>query len=257
MLDIEHIAAWYHETLKPFKRQMIREYLQYKILEIIYDSPLGKQLIFIGGTALRIVYNNKRFSEDLDFDNRGLTHDAFEAMTQHIQKKLSLHGYDVSIKNTYKGAFRCYLKFHGLLFAQKISTHKDEVLTIQLDTEPQHTMYPIQKTLLNMFDVFLRIHVAPLEVLLAQKIYAICKRKRAMSRDFYDTVYLFGRTKPDMHYLGEKLGIRSLASLKKELLIRCRALNFAQLSRDVEPFLYDPTESKKVLHFKKYITQIL
>ncbi|MGI4871815.1 MAG: nucleotidyl transferase AbiEii/AbiGii toxin family protein [Janthinobacterium lividum] len=32
----------------------------------------GRPLLFPGGTCLRIVHGNQRFSEDLDFDNSGL-----------------------------------------------------------------------------------------------------------------------------------------------------------------------------------------
>jgi predicted nucleotidyltransferase component of viral defense system len=38
----------------------------------------SENLSFIGGTAIRIVYGSQRFSEDLDFDNFGLTFEQFE-----------------------------------------------------------------------------------------------------------------------------------------------------------------------------------
>ena len=71
MLHLEQIASYYPEVLKPFSRNLVVEYLQYKILEIIYDSDAGEKLWFMGGTAARIAYGNFRFSEDLDFDDRG------------------------------------------------------------------------------------------------------------------------------------------------------------------------------------------
>jgi len=46
----------------------IREYLQVIILKSIYHSKYASSLSFMGGTALRICYDLKRFSEDLDFE---------------------------------------------------------------------------------------------------------------------------------------------------------------------------------------------
>ena len=73
MLTLEQIEQQYPENLRGFKRSLLREYLQYKILEIIFASEYATKLVFIGGTALRIVHDNSRFSEDVDFDNFGLT----------------------------------------------------------------------------------------------------------------------------------------------------------------------------------------
>ena len=42
-----------------------RDYLQYLLLSLIYVR--SQALVFMGGTALRIVYQVGRFSEDLDF----------------------------------------------------------------------------------------------------------------------------------------------------------------------------------------------
>lgn len=72
MLNLEEILQAYPESLRTFKRFLLREYLQYKILEIVFGaSKYANQLCFLGGTCLRIVHNTSRFSEDLDFDNFG------------------------------------------------------------------------------------------------------------------------------------------------------------------------------------------
>ena len=73
MLTLSQITEQYAEALRPFKRNILREYLQYKILEIMFASEYATKLSFLGGTALRIVYGNTRFSADVDFDNFRLT----------------------------------------------------------------------------------------------------------------------------------------------------------------------------------------
>jgi len=90
MLDIRQIESFYPESSRIFKRNLLREYLQYKILEIIYDSKYGNRLAFMGGTAIHIVHFNARFSEDLDFDNLGLNKKEFVDLGTLIKEKLSV-----------------------------------------------------------------------------------------------------------------------------------------------------------------------
>lgn len=253
MLDIKQIESFYPEYLRSFKKNLLREYLQYKILEILFDSTFGERLSFMGGTAAHIIHGNTRFSEDLDFDNLGLDKKEFEQLALLVRKKLQLEGYKAEIKNVFRGAYRCYIRIPDILFVNGLSSHKDEKLLIQIDTEPQGYQYSPEKIIINKFDVFLRINVVPADVLLAQKIYAIFKRKRAMGRDFYDAVFLFGKTKPDPGYLQLKLKIKDMNDLKTRLLDLCSKHNFKDLARDVERFLFNSGDSKKVLFFYDYI----
>jgi len=86
MLSLVNIEKYYSPRERPFKRNILREYLQYKILEIIFNSETGRSLAFLGGTALRILYNSNRFSEDLDFDNFGLTEAEFAALAGEVKR---------------------------------------------------------------------------------------------------------------------------------------------------------------------------
>ena len=121
MISMAQIEQYYPEYLRGFKRNLLREYLQYKILDIVFNSRFAGQLSFIGGTALRIVHENTRFSEDLDFDNFQLSEDGFVTMTGEIQKGLKREGYDVEIRNVLKTAFRCYIKLPQVLFEHAMS----------------------------------------------------------------------------------------------------------------------------------------
>ena len=47
--------------------QVVRESWELILLKGLYDSPHGRDLIFKGGTALRLAHGSPRFSEDLDF----------------------------------------------------------------------------------------------------------------------------------------------------------------------------------------------
>ena len=47
--------------------QVVREYWEVVLLNRLFGSPWSRDLLFKGGTALRLAYGSPRFSEDLDF----------------------------------------------------------------------------------------------------------------------------------------------------------------------------------------------
>ena len=55
------------KDLKIAPLNIIREYLEMEILYFLSRSKLSENIIFYGGTALRLAYQSFRFSEDLDF----------------------------------------------------------------------------------------------------------------------------------------------------------------------------------------------
>ena len=50
---------------------IVREEYELLLLKELYESEFGAQLMFKGGTALRLAYGSPRFSEDLDFSAIG------------------------------------------------------------------------------------------------------------------------------------------------------------------------------------------
>jgi len=255
MLNINEIEKQYPESLRTFKRFILREYLQHKILALIYESKYGSKLCFLGGTCLRIIHNNTRFSEDLDFDCLKLSERSFSAISLEIKKGLEREGYGVQFRAVSKGAFHCYIKFPGLLFAEGLSGHKEEKILIQLDAEPQHFKFKPETFILNKFDVFTTVLTTPKPLLLSQKFYAALNRKQAKGRDFFDIMFLLKDTKPDYDYLEQKLGIKTEKELKDKLTARCKKLNMKQVAADVKPFLFESKDAVKVELFEKYINQ--
>lgn len=254
MLSIHEIEKYYPEHLQKFKRFILREYLQYKILEVIFSGPHANKLVFLGGTCLRLIHGNNRFSEDLDFDNFNLSESEFFDISQNIERKLEKYGYGIEIKLISRGAYHCYIRFPKLLFEQGLSGYEEEKILIQLDTEPHHYDFSPELPFLNRFDVFTRVPSCPLSLLMAQKCYAIVNRPRNKGRDFYDLVFLIGRgVKPDMRYLKQKLNIQSSHDLQSMLLDKCRSLDMKEMAKDVAPFLFNPSDEKMVALFPEYI----
>jgi len=257
MLPLIEIEKQYPPGLRIYKRFMLREYLQHKILQIIYDSAFGSKLAFIGGTCLRIVHGNTRFSEDIDFDNFDIDENTFEKVAGLISKELSKQGYEVEIKTVYRGAFHCYVRFPGLLYQEGLSGFTEEKILIQLDTEPQHFPFRPERFLLNRFDVFTEIFTTPKDILLAQKFYTILKRVRNKGRDFFDVVFLLATIdKPNYDFLSMKVGIENAKELKERIIARCEQLDMKAMADDVQPFLFNPADAKKVLLFPDYLKQV-
>lgn len=257
MLSLENIKTYYPEHLWGFERFMLREYLQYKILDFIYESNYANQLVFMGGTALRILHGNSRFSEDLDFDNFNLSEDEFADITKHIKRKLKLEGYQVEIRNVYKGAYHCYIRFPKLLKNTGLTGHSEEKILIRLDTEAQHFDFKPELELVNKFDVFTEIAGTPPDILLSQKIYAIINRPRNKGRDFFDVVFLLGKNiKPNYSYLKQKLSISKADELKARIMEKLNHVDLKKMANDVKPFLFNTKDEKKVLLFEKYISGV-
>jgi predicted nucleotidyltransferase component of viral defense system len=255
MLTLLEIEKQYPESLRPFRRALLREYLQYKILAIIYASPYAAKLVFLGGTALRIVHHNQRFSEDLDFDNVGLTSAEFALLAENIQSNLTQEGIAVQVDITKKHAMRCRVRIPDILFGVGASPHHDEKLMIQIDTLAQHYKCIPERVLLNKFDVFTEIFVAAPALILSQKIAAVFGRKRAKGRDFFDIVFLLSLVKPDYRYLQEKFSIGGGEELRTRLQEAITELDFRVLARDVQPFLFHAADRVKIDRFPEFIAQ--
>ncbi len=255
MLTLQQIEQQYPESLRPFKRGILREYLQYKILEIIFASPHAAKLAFLGGTALRIIYGNTRFSEDLDFDNFNLEDGEFEELAHIIQVELERQGLRVEIDTVGKDAYRCRVRLPDILFVNELSPYQEEKILIQVDSLAHGVSYQPDKKILNKFDVFSEIFVTPPDILLSQKMFAAINRKRAKGRDFYDIVFLSSFTKPNYEYLQAKIGVGDPEGLRARMLESTAGLDFKELGRDIQPFLFDASDVRKVELFREFITQ--
>ena len=177
-------------------------------------------------------------------------------MSSIIQKELQKEGYTVEIKNIFKGAFYCIIRFPALLFQQGLSGFKEEKILIQLDMEPQHFSFTSQEYLLNRFDVFTAIKVTPPEILLSQKFYAIYNRRRNKGRDFFDVGFLLSlNIKPNYDYLELKMNVENEKELKEKILDKCKNISMEEMGRDVAPFLFDEKDIKRVLLFPQLLKQ--
>ena len=254
MRSFAEIKKYYEESFWGFSENILREYLQCCILEIIFDLKLSEKLSFLGGTAIRIVHRSERFSLDLDFDNFNLTKSEFKEIGEKIKSELALEGYDLEIEiNVQRGVFHYNIKFNNLLYANNLTPHKNAKLLIKLDSQPHNFHYKQEIILLKQFDIQCFIKVTPLDILLSQKICAMLARKRKMVRDFYDVAYLSSLTKPNYDYLRDKKVAKNSKELKELLLVECRKLDFDALAKDVQPLVFNSRGLKLVKFFGEFV----
>ena len=255
MLNLSQIQQFYPPQLHPFGSFLLREYLQYKILALLFNSDYALKFAFLGGTCLRIVHETNRFSEDLDFDNFNLSPADFEQVAFIIQQGLEREGFEIEMEQVYKGAYHCYIKFPNLLHQAGLSGHKAAKILIQLDTEPQNFDFEPERFLLNKFDVFASIRTTPLDLLLSQKITAFLKRKQPKGRDIYDITFLCSKTRPNYAYLEQRLTIRTPNELKELLQNRIKQLDLSQQAKDVSPFLFYNQDIQRIHLFEQFVQQ--
>jgi predicted nucleotidyltransferase component of viral defense system len=255
MLSYNQIQAFYPPQLHTFGSFLLREYLQHKILALIFNSDYAKKFAFLGGTCLRIVHGTNRFSEDLDFDNFDLSPSDFEQVATVIKQGLEREGFQTEMEQVYRGAYHCYIKFPNLLHQAGLSGHREAKILIQLDTEPQNFDFMPEQFLLNKFDVFANIRITPVDLLLSQKITAFLKRKQPKGRDIYDITFLCAKTKPNYVYLEQRLAVKTAKELKELLLNRLETLDLNQQARDVTPFLFYTQDVQRILLFENFVKQ--
>ncbi|MEN0049771.1 MAG: nucleotidyl transferase AbiEii/AbiGii toxin family protein [Bacteroidota bacterium] len=248
MMSLEEIRKEYPAFLHDQDPYLLREYLQHEILKIIFESKHALAYTFLGGTCLRLAYGTERFSEDLDFDNVGLSVAEFEETGQAVKRGLELLGYQTTIKFSHKDAFHCKVTFPGILYDYGLSGHKEARIFIKLDTEKQNYDYQRDLVRIQKFGVDADIFVTPPALLASQKIAAVLGRKRPKGRDFYDLVWLLTQGHlPDYGYLKLRFDIAAPNELRTRIQQHIASFDFEQLSRDVAPFLFRK-ENLEMIH---------
>jgi hypothetical protein len=211
-------------------------------------------MAFIGGTSLRLLKGIDRFSEDLDFDCKGLSNEAFMQTTEDVIAFLNRNGlkaraYD---KNSPKlKAFRRNIQFPGLLHELGLSGHREEMFLLKIECQDQGVDYPVQTALAKGCGFFFPIPVPSDSVLCAMKLCAMLKRSKG--RDFYDAMFLLQTTSPDYAFLSQACGIHNLAELKAATANLLETVDLTVKQHDCEHLLFNRDNSRRILLFGDFI----
>lgn len=234
-----------------FVRNILKEVLQHYILDFIGSSVWAQQLVFKGGTCLRICFDLPRLSEDLDFDiehpelftigvfiddlanyfRKGLQHDAFSTKLANNERTL-------------------YVKFPILkTIGLALQEHESNTLFIRLDFT--NAVGRVNHTELSMksagnFSFLIRRYALP--DLFSGKISAILtreamdggeKKERFKGRDFFDLLWFLEKgVQPNWERLEEMTGLGKDEALQR-LEQKVQTVTPAYLERDLLPFFAD------------------
>jgi hypothetical protein len=252
----EHLKAIIQQSEHNHQaRCILREYLQARTLEFLQYKGAFSGWAFVGGTALRFLYNLPRFSEDLDFSATQETTDVnFVTLLQAVKLGFERELYSVVIKaKPEKTVQSAFLKFSGLLHELNLSGHDSEVISIKIevDTNPPKG-WSCENTVVRRHSLLNLNHYTK-PSLLAGKVHALLCRTYTKGRDYYDLMwYLTGQEhlEPNFVQLNNALsqidwkGPTLNSSNWKTLLIeRIKNTDFKKVAEDVDPFLEKKEES--------------
>ncbi|MCF8298410.1 MAG: nucleotidyl transferase AbiEii/AbiGii toxin family protein [Saprospiraceae bacterium] len=260
MINIEQILSYFPDYLQKTKKvHLIREYLQFMMLNYLSNSKFAKELCFIGGTNLRLIHGIDRFSEDLDFDNKNLSKVKFIKMTDSLIKHLQNTGLKVVADDKSKDdklmAYRRNLVFPQFLYDNGLSPFKDAKFLIKIESQDQGVDYKADIALLNAYGFVFNFPVPANDVLCSMKIAALLNRKKG--RDFYDVMFMLSKTQPNYNFLKVRTGISTPKELKEILIQTAKSIDLKHKSKDFEHLIIDSNSSKKILLFPDFISQTI
>ena len=235
-------------------RLLLREYLQARILEGLQEQGTFRYLAFLGGTALRFLFQLPRFSEDLDFSTIRPDPELTLGKPAHkIQKRFEAEGYTVATKVKDGAVVSCFIRFPGLLYEVGVSPFPDEALAIKVEVDTNPPGGANTGTTLIRRHVLLNLFHYDRASLLAGKLHALLSRSYTKGRDLYDLMWYLtdpSWPEPNLEFLnnalrqidwkGPLLESRTWRGLVEE---RLRELDWATAVNDVRPFLERPSEA--------------
>lgn len=244
-------------------RNMVREYLQARILGSLQRSGAMIPLAFHGGTALRFLYAHGRYSEDLDFSlegDRGSYN--LRSYLKAIRSDLSSEGYQVEIKlSDQRTVNSAMIRFQGLFYEMGLSPMRSEILAVKIDVDTNSPAGAGLETTVIRRYVVLQLHHHDKASLLAGKLHAILQRSYTKGRDIYDLLwYLSDPTwpEPNLILLNNALAQTNWAgdSLTKDnwkgiVWERLKKQNWTNIIHDVQPFI-EPGVDLNLLHLENF-----
>lgn len=175
---MKKLALQYQTT----EMNIAREYVQHLFLSIFYQEPASERVLFKGGTALRIVFQSPRFSEDLDFSGFGTNIPMLETLVVDTIDKIHNFGVDIEISESkktsggYIGVLDLTVSDYRTRIILEVSLRKrngvkGETIMISGDFVPSYT-----------------IAMLPQKMLVDEKLAAVLSR--AKPRDYFDVYFL-------------------------------------------------------------------
>lgn len=207
MLTIENLQE-YINKYQTSKNNIVREYIQHIFLSSLYREKEAEKLLFKGGTALRIVFQSPRFSEDLDFTGQNIFHyKTIDELFINALSEMEKMGISISYKEA-KPTTGGYLGvFHYEVFGIVEDINFEVSLRKGKKVEGELT-----NIISGFAPAYALIYLSTKEIV-AGKIDALLSRHKP--RDYYDLYFMLRHPELNKHVDKSKLDL-VLSALEKE-----------------------------------------
>lgn len=237
------------------QRNVLKEEIQFYVLNFIYHHPDYSNWIMYGGSALRICHDLDRMSVDLDFE---VTHPVSETFLNELKTEIETH-----FKNTYgagpelltiKITTNRGLRLCFLIGDEMGINHPSKQVIVKIDLN--HFAAPktvIERMPVNHSQLSFVIKTYNMSALMASKIAAILMRGQRggvggvlyeeKGRDIYDLLwYMTKKAIPDLDYLiAKNIDVKNLRALFDKLTIQMSKVNDINLKQDLSPLFVNQT----------------
>jgi len=239
-------------------RNVMREYLQARILSALQRAGAMIPLAFHGGTALRFLYAIARYSEDLDFAlEKDKSRYDFRAYLQTIKSELVLEGYAVEMKvNDKKIVHSAFVRFPGLLHELGLSGQRSEVLAVKIEVDTNPPAGAVLTTSVVRRHLTLQLQHHDRASMLAGKLHAVLQRPYLKGRDLYDLLWYLSEPNwpaPNLTLLNNALQQSNWTgkpltqdNWRAAVRKRLKTIEWQRVVNDVRPFL-EPTADPNLL----------
>jgi len=245
----------YGELEAETKRNILKEDLQFYILNFVYHHPEYSDWIMYGGSALRICHSLDRMSVDLDFE---VNHSVTESFLNKLKNEVETH-----FKNTYNTETDFLIikltTNRGLRLCFHIGdeldiNHPSKQIIVKIDLN--HFVAPktvVERIPINRDQLSFVIKTYNMSSLMASKIAAILLRGQRggadgvmyeeKGRDIYDLLwYMTKKVIPDLDYLiAKKIDVKDLRALFDKLTLQMNKVNDTNLKHDLSPLFVNQT----------------
>ena len=250
----EHLKTLVQDSAPPQARNLVREYLQARILRAMQRAFAMSSLAFHGGTCLRFVFSLPRYSEDLDFAleqnrERYSLADYLKAVREDFAAERYL--VEVRIRES-RTVHSGLVRFPGLLHELGLSPHASEVLAVKIEVDTNPPDGAVTEAQLVRRHVMLQLHHHDRATLLAGKLHAVLQRPYTKGRDLYDLIWYLSDPNwppPNIDLLNAalrqsdaRLGTMNATTWRAAVAHRLDAMDWRKAVLDVRPFLENPDD---------------
>lgn len=277
MISVEQVYSYfpYLEKTESLKKCMLREYLQFMVLDFLSTRPFINRIMLSGGSALRFKYGLDRFTKDLFFNYVDCSEDDFMKMTDSVISFLEKTGVKVEPKDKEYSSLsnlKRYLYFPEFLFSIKLSVFDENRFFTSIGVIPNRLMQgstvktEIEKKgfkykqglgynsgfeTINGCGFSFLFPMPSISTLFSMKLAALILRQNG--RDFYDVLFLQKLTKPDYVFLKHRIGASNKAELHAKITEALKYTDIERKSKDVEDLVFDKQNLDRVENFWKLI----